>query len=248
MMRISMLVALLVTGLISTVAHTQEGDAATLATAASAQPAAALFNNEDLLFLHHMIIHHAQAVVMSPMVATRTDREEFIRFAGYVQRAQAAEIGLMQSLLDLAAERGLDVPQHVMLGDPPMSGMLSNAQMAALAAASGAEFERLWLEGMIYHHQGAIDMARAQQRQQLDTGRRPYVLSVLVEDILVEQRAEITRMRAWLNEWGLASTGAAHNSAAEPGRSHALDSVNDREPMIDSLAASPVDQEAFENG
>jgi uncharacterized protein (DUF305 family) len=165
--------------------------------------ASPLFTDRDLLFLHHMIMHHEQAVVMSPMVAERTDRNEFIRFAGYVERAQAAEIELMQSLLDLAADRGLEVPEHPAHGDPPMAGMLSTAQMAALAASSGEEFERLWLEGMIYHHQGAIDMAQMQQRHQLDSSRRPYGIGVLVEDIIVEQRAEITKMRAWLRDWGL---------------------------------------------
>ena len=164
-----------------------------------------LFNDEDVFFLQHMSVHHEQAVVMSLLVPERTDRTEFIRFASYVKRAQAAEIALMQSLLDLAAERGLDVPDHGLHGDPPMAGMLSSAQMDALAAASGSEFERLWMEGMIYHHQGAIDMAHAQQRQQLEHGRRPYGVGVLVEDILVEQRGEITKMRAWLNEWGLAN-------------------------------------------
>jgi len=77
--------------------------------------------------------------------------------------------------------------------------------MESLAGASGAEFERLWLEGMIYHNQGALDMSNAQQRQQLASGRRPHGLGVLVEEIIVEQRAEIARMRAWLDASGLAS-------------------------------------------
>lgn len=166
---------------------------------------APIFNDGDLLFLHHMSLHHEQAVVMSSLVPERTDRDEFVRFAGYVGRAQAAEIALMQSLLDLAADRGMEVPDHGQHGDPPMAGMLSTAQIDALTAARNAEFERLWLEGMIVHHQGAIDMARRQQRQQSESGRRPYGLAVLVEEILVEQRAEITKMRAWLNDWGLAA-------------------------------------------
>jgi uncharacterized protein (DUF305 family) len=164
-----------------------------------------LFTADDLLFLQHMIVHHEQAVVMSLLVPARTDRDQFIRFARYVARAQAAEIELMRSLLELAADRGMDVPDYHPHGDPPMAGMLSNAEIEAIAAASGAEFERLWLTGMIYHHQGALDMASEQQREQLETGRRPYEIAVLVEDILVEQRAEITQMRAWLAEWGLAS-------------------------------------------
>lgn len=169
---------------------------------------APLYTDADLLFLRHMIVHHEQAVAMSALVPGRSRRAEFVRFTEYVGRAQAAEILVMQSLLDLAADRGLRVPGHGLHGDPPMAGMLSAAQMKALEEASGARFERLWLEGMIVHHQGAIDMARAQQRHQLDTGRRPYGIADLVETILEEQRAEITRMRAWLREWGLA--GAAN--------------------------------------
>lgn len=171
---------------------------------AMAQSPALLFNAGDLRFLQHMIVHHEQAVVMAALVPERTDRPEFNRFTDYVGRAQAAEIGLMQSLLDLAGVRGIELPEPMLHGDPPMTGMLSSAQMAELEAASGEEFERLWIEGMIYHHQGAIDMGQAQQRQQLATGRRPYGLAPLVEDIIEEQRAEITRMRDWLEEWGLA--------------------------------------------
>ena len=84
--------------------------------------------------------------------------------------------------------------------------MLSKAQMAALAAASGAEFERLWLQGMIYHHEGALDMGRAQQQRQFESGRQPYGIDVLVDDILVVQRAEITKMKGWLTEWAKADS------------------------------------------
>jgi uncharacterized protein (DUF305 family) len=177
-----------------------------LGVIAIAQDGSPLFNEEDLIFLQHMILHHEQAVTMASLVPSRSSRTEFIRFTGYVKRAQAAEIELMRHWLDLAADRGLNIPTHGPHGDPPMAGMLSTAQMEALAAAGGAEFERLWLEGMIFHHQGALDMAHAQQRQQLANGRHPYGISVLVEDILVEQRAEITRMRDWLSQWGLART------------------------------------------
>jgi uncharacterized protein (DUF305 family) len=173
-----------------------------LSTGAGAQPP--LYNMQDLHFMQHMSVHHEQALVMSELVPDRSQRPEFQRFADYVYRAQAAEIDMMQALLELAAERGIDVHMMPLEGDPPMAGMLSKAQMRALEQATGAEFERLWLEGMIYHHQGAIDMAESQQAQQLENGRQPYALAVLVEDIIVEQRAEITKMRNWLSEWGLA--------------------------------------------
>jgi uncharacterized protein (DUF305 family) len=140
---------------------------------------------------------------MAALVPSRTRREEFVRFARYVDGAQRAEIDQMQALLRMASDRGIAIPRHEMLADPPMAGMLSKAQMAALRAASGAQFERLWLQGMIYHHEGALDMAREQQQHQFETGRQPYGIDVMVDDILVTQRAEITRMRGWLEQWGL---------------------------------------------
>lgn len=172
------------------------------ATDARAQAGETLYNEADLLFLHHMIVHHRQALDMADLVSERTDREEFIRFARNIYRAQAAEIAHMQKLLDIAFARGLTAREHAMHGDPPMEGMLSSAQMAELEASTGAAFERLWLEGMIYHHQGAIDMARGQEHQQLESGRSPYGIDVLVQEMLVVQRAEIQQMQVWLTEWG----------------------------------------------
>lgn len=175
--------------------------------AASAAPSAAanapLFTQEDLMFLTHMIMHHQQALDMCAMVASRSHREEFIRYARYLDGAQRSEIDQMKGLLRLATERGLEIPHHEMTGDPPMTGMLSKAQMAALAAATGPEFEKLWLQGMIYHHQGALDMAREMQERQFQTGRQTFGLDVLVDDITEVQRAEINKMKTWLTKWGL---------------------------------------------
>jgi uncharacterized protein (DUF305 family) len=170
------------------------------ARAVETQP---LFTSDDLMFLTHMILHHEQALDMCAMVASRSHRDEFIRFARYLDGAQRSEIDQMKGLLRLAAERGLEIPHHEMTGDPPMAGMLSKAQMAALAAASGPEFEKLWLQGMIYHHQGALDMAREMQERQFQTGRQTYGLDVLVDDITEVQRAEINKMKMWLTQWGL---------------------------------------------
>lgn len=171
--------------------------------AATSDSAAQLYTQQDLLFLSHMIVHHEQALELAALVPSRTERSEFIRFARHVDSAQRAEIEQMKGLLRLASERGMETPHHEMHGDPPMVGMLSKAQMANLAAASDAEFERSWLQGMIVHHEGALQMARLQQQQQFESGRRPFGIDVLVDEILVVQRAEITKMRAWLREWGL---------------------------------------------
>jgi uncharacterized protein (DUF305 family) len=171
-----------------------------MASAAAPPP---LYTQEDLLFLSHMIVHHEQALELAALVPTRTHREEFIRFARYVDGGQRAEIDQMKGLLSLAADRGMEIPHHEMTGDPPMHGMLSKAQMAAITAASGAEFERLWLEGMIDHHEGAMEMGRAQQQRDFESGRQPYGIETLVDEILVVQRGEITKMKGWLVQWGL---------------------------------------------
>jgi uncharacterized protein (DUF305 family) len=178
------LVALLVIGLTAVTASAEE-----------------LYTREDLLFLSHMVVHHEQALEMAALVPSRSQREEFARFARYVDGGQRAEIEQMKGLLALATDRGLQVPEHTLHGDPPMPGMLSKAQMAALTAAKGAEFERLWLQGMIQHHEGAIAMGRAQQEYQFKAGRRPYGIDVMVDEILVVQRGEITKMKNWLREW-----------------------------------------------
>jgi uncharacterized protein (DUF305 family) len=164
--------------------------------------AAALYTQEDLLFLRHMIVHHEQALELAALVPSRTRREELARFARQVDRAQRAEIDQMESLLARAADRGMTIPEHDLHADPPMPGLLSKSQMDAIAAATGASFERLWLEGMIVHHEGALAMGRAQQRRQFESGRQPYGIDVLVDEILVVQRAEIAKMKAWLTEWG----------------------------------------------
>ena len=175
--------------------------------AAPAAPAASekapLFTQQDLMFLTHMIVHHEQALEMTAMVPSRSHRAEFLRFARYLDGGQRSEIDHMNGLLRMAAERGLEIPHHEMTGDPPMAGMLSKAQMAALAAASGAQFEKLWLQGMIYHHQGALDMAREMQQRQFETGRQTFGIDVLVDDITEVQRAEINKMKMWLVQWGL---------------------------------------------
>ena len=93
------------------------------AKAAPGQPA--LFTADELAFLQSMIMHHQQAVEMGALMEGRATHPELIRFAGLVADAQRAEIGGMQSMLDLAAERGVALPAHHMHGDPPMAGMLS---------------------------------------------------------------------------------------------------------------------------
>jgi len=196
---------LLLMGLTASGAWSQQGErrAEPPPAPAAARAVARLFTADQLMFLSHMIVHHEQALEMAAMVPSRSQREDFIRYARYLDGAQRVEIDQMKGLLHLASERGLEIPRHDMTGDPPMSGMLSRAQMATLAAARGAEFERLWLQGMIYHHEGGLAMAREQQERQFERGRQTYGIDVLVDDIIEVQRAEVTKMKTWLTRWGL---------------------------------------------
>jgi uncharacterized protein (DUF305 family) len=95
------------------------------------------------------------------------------------------------------------IPSHDQHQNESMPGLLDKARMDELSSASGGRFERLWLEGMIVHHEGALTMGLAQQQRQFESDRRPYGIDVLVDEIVVVQRAEIAKMRKWLAEWGL---------------------------------------------
>jgi uncharacterized protein (DUF305 family) len=186
------------------------------AKARTGQPKAPpLYTADDLAFLQHMIMHHQQAVEMGALMDGRATHPELIHFAGLVADAQKAEIAQMQDLLDLAAARGMPAPAHHMHGDPPMAGMLSAAEMKALADAEGPAFERLWLQGMMFHHEGGLAMARAQELRQALDGRQPYQLAGMIDDILVGQRAEIGIMQGWLTAWGLAEPGDRRPPAVE---------------------------------
>jgi uncharacterized protein (DUF305 family) len=166
-----------------------------------------LYTGEDLAFLTHMIAHHQQAIDMAALVPARTDRKEFRSFARHLADAQQTEIDQMAVLLQAAADRGQAAPHHDMAGDPPMPGMLSKAEMAALDRSSGAEFARLWLQGMIRHHQAGIDMALAQQQRDFTNQRQPYGIAAMADDIVTAQRGEIGMMKTWLSRWGLPATG-----------------------------------------
>jgi uncharacterized protein (DUF305 family) len=175
--------------------------AAMTSTAKLPKLGSSTYTAADLTFLTHMVVHHRQALELCALVPERSGRAEFQRFARFMDDAQRNEIAMMQSLLRQAAERGASIPEPHLNGDPPMAGMLSRAQMAAISAARGNAFERLWLAGMIAHHQSGVDMAMAQQAAQYANGNQPWGVDTMVDEMLTVQRAEITRMQSWLKSW-----------------------------------------------
>lgn len=111
------------------------------------------FSNADLMFAQMMIPHHQQAVDMGEIATSRALNPEVLELAQQIANEQAPEIELMQSWLKAAG--ATDHMEH----DMGMDSMLTDAELETLKAATGAEFDRLYLEGMIAHHEGAIAMA-----------------------------------------------------------------------------------------
>lgn len=170
------------------------------------------FTADDVKFMQDMMHHHAQAVEMSALVASRSTFAPVRQASQRISASQADELRFMSGWL---RERGQEVPD---VGQPAgghggmnhagmnhagmamdhagMPGMATPQQMAELAAARGAGFDRLFLERMIHHHEGALTMARALQRR--PGAAYDPVLFQFTNDIINEQQAEIERMTALL--------------------------------------------------
>nr|WP_239542302.1 DUF305 domain-containing protein [Micromonospora terminaliae] len=167
-------------------------------SAATGSPGAAVsasFGAADVMFAQMMIPHHQQAVEMSGLAETRAADPEVKRLAGQVKAAQAPEIATMTGWL---AAWGRPAPSanagHGMPGmDHGMSGMMSEAELAKLAAASGTDFDRQFLTLMIAHHEGAITMAE----EEIADGVHPDA-TALARQIVTTQQGEIDAMRKLL--------------------------------------------------
>ncbi len=121
------------------------------------------YTASDAQFMRDMIPHHQQALEMSRLAPNRTNSPELLEIAGKIEAAQGDEIAFMEQWL---TSRGESVDRSHAHGDNhTMKGMATEAQMAALAAASGVAFDRQFLSLMIAHHEGAIDMVEALMEQ-----------------------------------------------------------------------------------
>ncbi len=155
----------------------------------------------DVKFMQGMIGHHRQALVMSALVPTRTARRDFALMAERITLSQESEIAQMQRWLK---QRGEAVPAedahvHAAMGHGEMMpGMLSEAELTQLKNARGVEFERLFLQLMIKHHEGALLMVK-QLFGTPGSGQEPE-LFILAADVDADQNAEIKRMRTMLSQ------------------------------------------------
>ena len=162
----------------------------------TAEEASALAGMEyslgDIQFLQGMIPHHAQAKEMSALAESRTNNEAILAVAARITLSQDDEIAMMQ---DWLGDRGLEVTAedaHHQSGFMRMAGMLTDEEMAALAAARGSEFDRLYLESMIQHHQGALDMVEDLLDQRGSV--QDPLLYEFTSDVTSDQTSEIERM------------------------------------------------------
>lgn len=175
--------------------------------ASAAREGAAQANDADVHFAQMMIPHHEQAVTMADLAESRAG-EEVAGLAGRVRDAQGPEIEEMTALLE-----SWDVevsPEGVEHGGGMMEGMLSQERMAELEAARGAEFDRLFLESMVAHHEGAVAMAEAELADGADERAR-----ALAQEIVDSQEAEIAEMQEMLG--GASSDGPGGPSEEEHG-------------------------------
>lgn len=153
--------------------------------APTAQPSTA--DPDDIMFAQMMIPHHEQAVEMTALVAERSSMPEVKELALQISGAQQPEIDLMKSWLESwGASTSSDHAGH-------MAGLLSEDQMNELAATTGVEFDKLFLSGMIAHHEGAVAMAS----DELTNGADPNAVNLAME-IVNSQSVEIEYMKKLL--------------------------------------------------
>ncbi|MDT5183558.1 MAG: hypothetical protein QOI29_1716 [Mycobacterium sp.] len=154
------------------------------------QPAG--YNADDVAFATNMIPHHQQAVELSAMVPDRSTNDQLVALAKQISAAQQPEINVMKVFLVQWNENPDTNSGHSGHGSTKQ-GMVDEATMTKLTSLNGAEFDRLWLESMISHHQGAIEMAKAE----IANGDNEDA-KTLATNIVATQEAEIGQMKQML--------------------------------------------------
>ncbi|HYO99399.1 MAG TPA: DUF305 domain-containing protein [Pyrinomonadaceae bacterium] len=165
-------------------------------------------SSKDVEFMQGMIMHHAQAVEMTALIESRTENKELRLLGARISQSQSDEMKFMKRWLEIRGEPisppkhempGMDMPGHDMSSHHmPMPGMLTPKQMDALRKAKGAEFDRLFLHGMIQHHNGALTMVK----ELFDTAGagQDAELFNFATDVDSGQRAEVRIMQTMLGE------------------------------------------------
>lgn len=155
-------------------------------------------NEQDVKFAQDMIAHHQQALDMAAMVPGKSTNPKVTDLGKRIAAAQDPEIKKMTEWLKKwgAAPATTSMPGMDHGSDHgSMPGMMTAEEMAKLNGAGGAEFDRTWLDLMIKHHQGALEMAKVAQEKGADADTKK-----LAQDIVTSQQAEITEMQNLLKQ------------------------------------------------
>ena len=144
----------------------------------------------DAMFLQMMIPHHEQAVVMSDLALSNSKDADVLKLAKQIRDAQAPEIIKMQGWL---SDAGLSQDPGHSMGDG-MGGMLSDSEISTLKGSTGKAFDKLFLSGMIAHHEGAIHMVMMIENSPNSE------ISNLGKVIVKSQTAEIELMKQLLKK------------------------------------------------
>src|SRR5688572_15180482 len=150
----------------------------------------------DIKFMQGMIGHHAQAIEMTALIPSRTAREDMKLLGLRISLSQEDEIKMMRHWLEV---RGAPLPSehaHHMPGGM-MPGMLTPEEMTRLAASKGPEFDKLFLEGMIKHHEGALTMVK-ELFATAGAGQESDIFA-FATDVEADQQMEIDRMVGMLS-------------------------------------------------
>lgn len=158
-------------------------------------PAGVLFVEADVRFMQGMIAHHAQAIYMTRMAEGAGASPRVLRLAQKIDLSQAGEISLMQGWL---RANGQIAPDTSSWRSMRMAGMLTDTELQQLAASRGRDFDRLFLQLMIRHHEGALSMVS----DLLKTPRaaQDVDVNVLANEVETSQMAEIELMLQMLEE------------------------------------------------
>lgn len=171
------------------------GPSSTSTTPSPSASGTAGHNAADVAFATGMIPHHQQAITMAEMAEKQATNAQVKTLAAAIKSAQDPEIQTMTGWLTawgqpVPSESGHDMSN---MGGSGMEGMMTDEEMQQLAAATGADFDRMWLQMMIKHHQGAVTMAtRAASEGQSGEAKQ------LAAQIIRAQNAEIDAMQQLL--------------------------------------------------
>ncbi|SDM08507.1 Uncharacterized conserved protein, DUF305 family [Geodermatophilus siccatus] len=176
-----------------------QGSSTSASASASGDAAARYDDDPDVAFAQGMLPHHQQAVEMAQLAADRAADSRVEDLAARIEAAQAPEIQTLSGWLEAwgAEATGSTGTDHGSTDHGDMGGTMSDEDMDALTNASGAEFDRMFLEMMTAHHSGAVRMAETE----IADGEDPDAIA-MAEDIRDTQNAEIAEMQELLAEFG----------------------------------------------